>query len=51
MNAAIKNAEISRRILAKIAEGLTVQAAMDAVLGEGTAARVIGEVYDALRAA
>ena len=51
MNAAIKNAEISRRILAKIAEGLDVRQALDAVCGEGTAARVIGEVYDALQAA
>lgn len=50
MNAAIKNAEISRRILAKVAEGMTIRDAIDAVLGQGTCEQVISDLYDALRA-
>lgn len=47
---AAANAAISRAILAKIAEGLAVPAAIDAVLGVGTYAKLAGDVYDALRA-
>jgi hypothetical protein len=45
-----KNQAISAAILAKIAAGMTVQEAIDAILGAGTYERVAGEVYDALRA-
>lgn len=48
MDAAIKNAEISRRILGKISEGLTLKAAFDAVLGAGRYDTMIGELYDTL---
>ena len=48
---AAKNAEISRRILAHVAAGMTLKAAFDAVLGEGRFDTMVGEVYDALRAA
>lgn len=47
---AAKNAEISRRILAKKAEGMTIREAFDAVLGKGRFAALAGELYDALRA-
>lgn len=43
-----KNAEISRRILVKIAEGMTLKAAFDAVLGDGRYDAMIGEIYDTL---
>ncbi len=42
-------AQISARILAKVAQGMTVSAAIDAVLGDGTFAKLAGEVYDGLR--
>jgi len=45
----VKNAEISRRILAGIKSGMTMQAAFDAVLGTGAHAKMSGELYDALR--
>ncbi len=45
-----KHAQITAAILAKVAQGLTVREAIDAVLGAGTVQRVAGEVYDALRA-
>jgi hypothetical protein len=48
MNAANKNAEISRRILAKIAEGMTLRAAFDAVMGEGRYDSMIGDLYETL---
>ena len=48
MNAANKNAEISRRILAKIAEGMTLRAAFDAVMGEGRYNLMIGDLYETL---
>ena len=50
MSTAEKNAAISRMILAKEAEGLTIREAIDAVLGAGSYERIAGEVYDALRA-
>jgi hypothetical protein len=49
MNATEKNAAISRMILAKQAQGMSVRDAIDAVLGAGTYDRIAGEVYDALR--
>ena len=42
--------EISARILWNITHGQTVTEAIDAILGAGTAAKLAGEVYDALRA-
>lgn len=48
MNAA-KQAEISRRILEKVAQGMTLPEAFDAVLGAGRYEAMAGEVYDALR--
>jgi len=45
-----RNAQISLAIINHIAQGKHVTEAIDAVLGAGTADRVIGEVYDALRA-
>jgi hypothetical protein len=49
MNAA-KNAEISRRILAKVSEGMTLPAAIDAVLGAGRYDAIVSDTYDKLRA-
>ena len=43
-------ASISARILLAIADGATVEAAIDGVLGEGTCAKLINDVYDELRA-
>lgn len=45
-----KNAEISRRILAAVASGMDLQAAMDSVLGDGAYAQIAGEIYDSIRA-
>lgn len=45
-----KNAEISRRILAKVAEGFSLPEAIDAVLGAGAYANLAGAVYEGLRA-
>lgn len=47
---AIKNAAISAQILSLIEEGHNVRAAIDAVLGAGTASQIVSELYDALRA-
>lgn len=44
-----KNAVLSAMILIKRSEGMTVQEAIDFVLGEGTYKRIAGEVYDILR--
>ena len=44
------NATISARILALIADGFSLRAATDAVLGKGTFERIAGEIYDALNA-
>ena len=49
MNQVFKNATISAKILAKMQAGMTVQQAIDAVLGEGTFMKLAGEVYDELR--
>jgi hypothetical protein len=46
----VKNAVISQKILTKIAAGMTIAEAIDAVLGAGTHARIASELYDALRA-
>ncbi len=46
-----KAARISARIVALMAEGMTVQQALDAVLGAGTAAAIASDLYDALRRA
>lgn len=48
---AIKNAAISAQIVANVQSGMTVQQAVDAVLGQGTYAKIAGEIYTALRAA
>ena len=49
--AIVKNADISRRILAAIQAGMTTQAAFDSVLGTGTYKKMAGELYDEIRAA
>ena len=46
---AAKTSEISRRILAKVAEGMSLPEAFDAVLGDGRYDALAGEVYAALR--
>lgn len=46
----MKNAIISAAIYAKLAEGMTLPQAIDAVLGAGTFEKLAGEVYDELRA-
>lgn len=45
-----KNQNISARIAAKVAEGMTVDQAVDFVLGAGTFQKIAGEVYEALKA-
>lgn len=45
-----KTGEISARILTLVATGETLQAAFDAILGAGTWAAMIDELYEALRA-
>jgi hypothetical protein len=45
-----KTSAISAAILAHIAAGMAPNAALDAVLGEGTFAKLAGELYDELRA-
>ena len=49
MNQVLKNAAISAKIIAKMQAGLSVQEAIDAVLGAGTFTKLAGEVYDELR--
>lgn len=49
MNAADKNAAISRLILTKIADGMTLAAAIDAVLGAGRYDIIVSDVYETLR--
>lgn len=46
-----KNAAISARILANIANGMALSEAYDAVFGEGSYAKMVSDMYDALRAA
>jgi len=48
MNAA-KNAEISRRILAKVAEGMNIKQAFAAVLGQEALDDMIDSLYHELR--
>ncbi len=43
------NQKISAAILLKVAAGLSIREAIDAVLGAGTAARTIAEVYAAVQ--
>lgn len=45
-----KHSVISARILALRADGYTTQAAVDEVLGAGTYEKLVGDLYDALRA-
>lgn len=45
----MKNAQISMMILEKIATGLSVREAVDAVLGEGTSKRLAEELYDEIK--
>jgi hypothetical protein len=40
--------QISARILALVASGMTIREAIDATLGEGTFITIAGEIYDAL---
>jgi hypothetical protein len=49
VSAADKNAAISRMILDKVASGMALQFAFDAVLGAGRYESLVSEVYDALR--
>jgi DNA integrity scanning protein DisA with diadenylate cyclase activity len=49
MTAADKNAAISRMILSKVADGMSIRQAVDAVLGSGTCASIISDIYDELR--
>ena len=44
-----KNAAISRLIIAKVYEGMSLTQAIDAVLGKGTTEAVIDTVYHTLR--
>lgn len=44
------NQQISVAILSKVAQGLSLRDAIDAVLGAGTFEKVAGDLYDALRA-
>lgn len=46
---AAKQAKISMMILAKVAEGMNVRQALDAVCGEGSADRLIDSLYHELR--
>jgi hypothetical protein len=50
MDAITKNAVVSARILAHVQRGSTLPEAVDAVLGGGTYAAVVGNIYDALTA-
>lgn len=50
MNAIAKNTQISAAILGHMTAGLDLPAAYDAVFGEGSYAKMAGEMYDALRA-
>ena len=45
-----KNKIISARILAKVAEGMTIRQAVDFVLGAGVFEKLANEIYDTLRA-
>lgn len=43
------NAKISARILKLVAEGQTLEAAIDTVIGKGAYEKMVGELYTALR--
>jgi hypothetical protein len=43
------SAKISARILKLVAEGQTLEAAIDAVIGKGAYEKLVGDVYSALR--
>jgi hypothetical protein len=45
-----KAAAISKMILAKVAEGMELRAAFDAVLGHGAYERLASDLFDTLRA-
>lgn len=47
---ALKNAAISAKILSNVANGMTLQAAFDAVIGEGAYMKLAGDLYDAIKA-
>jgi len=44
------NTKITAAIVAKLAQGMDVKQAIDAVMGEGAYVKVAGHIYDALRA-
>ena len=46
-----KQQAISALILAKVAKGMTVEQAFDAVIGEGAYKQLAGEVWEALQPA
>jgi hypothetical protein len=50
MDTATKNAAISRKIIAHVAAGMSLAKAIDAVLGAGTHAAIVRDVYESLRA-
>ena len=45
-----KNETISARILVKLAEGMSIEQAVDFVLGAGAFQKLAGEIHDTLRA-
>lgn len=45
-----ENAVISERILTLVQSGVPLRDALDAVLGAGSFAKLVDELYDALRA-
>lgn len=51
MTTAQKNAKLSGMIMARVQNGETLTAAMDAVLGVGTFERIVGEVWEAMQLA
>ena len=44
-----KTQAISAMILAKVAEGMSVREAIDAVIGAGTSEKFVGDLYEQLR--
>lgn len=44
------NSKISAAILMNVANGMSLKAAFDAVLGTGAYEKMAGQIYDALRA-
>lgn len=43
------NEKISKAILEEVAKGKSIDAAIDAILGAGTFAKIASDLYDALR--